>query len=409
MIFLSYAREDKNRVLKLFNNLIENGFEVWIDIRNILPGQKWSLEIEKAIHNSSLFLICLTKNSIDKRGVIQKEIRLALEYQSKLLDSDIFIIPCRLEECEIPDKISEYQGVDLFNDEDMLFLVNAIRSIETIKLLSKLDSIELNKNFQIEILSEYPTKLYAIFVKMTIILVLMIDDIESIKPYANKNLKKVISDFIIEELTQFMHHIDPERFYLRFHFSHVADEMSIENEIKMLLKNKLTEKFNFKVINIVIKQIDTDLTQRFESLISSATKLEFKVSPLNSGEELVYEGEFIVESVWEDGWHSFMTRNASLDEIGNAIERYLSSKLSNMPVDTLRYNDIRKLHQLKDISEKIVQEYVEKQFGLSVQLLYLTRARTQLETFNLTQNKEHEKIKQQIYRKAGQLIESVYL
>jgi hypothetical protein len=145
MIFLSYARQDRNKVQSLYDQLVTNRLDVWVDFGNLLPGQKWSYEIKKAISNANLFLVCLTNNSIDKRGFIRQEIRIDLEYQNSLLDSDIFIVLVRLEECEIPDQLTEYNGVDLFVEDDFLFLKESIKTIETIQTLSKLNSINLRK------------------------------------------------------------------------------------------------------------------------------------------------------------------------------------------------------------------------------------------------------------------------
>ncbi|NIO68956.1 MAG: TIR domain-containing protein [Anaerolineae bacterium] len=44
-----------------------------------LPGEKWELAIQKAIRRSDFFLVCLSANSIDKRGWIQKEIKQVLD------------------------------------------------------------------------------------------------------------------------------------------------------------------------------------------------------------------------------------------------------------------------------------------------------------------------------------------
>jgi hypothetical protein len=57
-IFLSYAREDRKRVEKLYQELSKAGFKPWMDKRDILPGEKWELAIQKAIQRSDFFLIC---------------------------------------------------------------------------------------------------------------------------------------------------------------------------------------------------------------------------------------------------------------------------------------------------------------------------------------------------------------
>ena len=43
--------------------------------KDILPGELWVNSIQTAIQNSDFFLACLSKNSVDKRGMLQKEIK----------------------------------------------------------------------------------------------------------------------------------------------------------------------------------------------------------------------------------------------------------------------------------------------------------------------------------------------
>ncbi|MCK6563049.1 toll/interleukin-1 receptor domain-containing protein, partial [bacterium] len=100
-IFLSYAREDRERVETIYEKLSQAGFSPWMDAKNILPGERWEASIESAIENSHFFLACLSTNSVDKRGLIQKETKKAIDILSKLLDNDIYFIPIRLEECNV--------------------------------------------------------------------------------------------------------------------------------------------------------------------------------------------------------------------------------------------------------------------------------------------------------------------
>jgi hypothetical protein len=40
-VFICYAREDKEIAKKLYYDLKHSGIEPWIDMENLLPGQKW--------------------------------------------------------------------------------------------------------------------------------------------------------------------------------------------------------------------------------------------------------------------------------------------------------------------------------------------------------------------------------
>ena len=125
-IFLSYAREDKDRVLELYRKLKENGYDAWIDVDKIFPGQDWDLEIKKAIKSSDVVILCLTKISVYKRGYVQRELKQALDLFQEKLEGDIFIIPARLDECNPPEILSKWQYVDLFSEDGYQKLLKAL-------------------------------------------------------------------------------------------------------------------------------------------------------------------------------------------------------------------------------------------------------------------------------------------
>lgn len=125
-IFISYAREDKDSALSIYNLLKEHDFSPWIDVINILPGQDWQLEIEKAIHNSSIFIACLSANSVSKRGYVQAEFRKALKIVEMLPEGQVFIIPVRLNPCNVPIKFSHIQILDYFANDGPKKLIEAI-------------------------------------------------------------------------------------------------------------------------------------------------------------------------------------------------------------------------------------------------------------------------------------------
>jgi hypothetical protein len=126
-IFLSYAREDEEKVKKLHQKLSNVGFKPWMDKKDILPGERWESSIRRAIQHSDFFLACLSANSVNKRGWIQKEIRDALDIWQEMLDSDIYLIPVRLEDCEVPERLRKFHWVNLFEEDGWTRLVKAIQ------------------------------------------------------------------------------------------------------------------------------------------------------------------------------------------------------------------------------------------------------------------------------------------
>ena len=116
-IFLCHAHEDKTIVRELCRWLKEDGHQPWLDEEDLLPGQNWLLAIQDAIRASHVFLVCLTPNSVQKTGAVQREIKLAIDAATERPEEDIYVIPCRLAECDVPRGLRHWQWVDLFDDQ----------------------------------------------------------------------------------------------------------------------------------------------------------------------------------------------------------------------------------------------------------------------------------------------------
>ena len=112
-VFLCHASQDKPTVWKLHRYLKQHGIKPWLDREDLLPGEDWEVEIPRALFASDVILVCLSKNSVNKEGFVQKEITFALDKAQEKPEGTIFIIPVKLEECEIPKRLTRYQWVDL--------------------------------------------------------------------------------------------------------------------------------------------------------------------------------------------------------------------------------------------------------------------------------------------------------
>jgi hypothetical protein len=113
-IFIAYASEDGAIALRLYRALEAKGYAPWLDRRKLLPGQNWSRRIEDAIASSDFFIPCFSTNSVRKRGAFQAEIRHALDCAQRVPLDEVFLIPVRLDNCNVPARIqNETQVVDL--------------------------------------------------------------------------------------------------------------------------------------------------------------------------------------------------------------------------------------------------------------------------------------------------------
>jgi hypothetical protein len=113
-VFICHSSGDKPAARDLYARLKGDGYQPWLDEENLLPGQDWESEIRKAVKNSHVVVVCLSKGSVTKTGFGQKEIKVALDVADEQPANTIFIIPARLEDCDVPERLRKWHWVDLF-------------------------------------------------------------------------------------------------------------------------------------------------------------------------------------------------------------------------------------------------------------------------------------------------------
>ena len=126
-VFLCHSSNDKPHVRQLYKRLKLDQYDPWLDEEKLIPGQNWRLEIPKAVRNSDVVIVCLSRNSITKEGYVQKEITYALDLADEKPDSVIFLIPLKLEECSVPEKLSRWHWVDYFEESGYNKLLSALK------------------------------------------------------------------------------------------------------------------------------------------------------------------------------------------------------------------------------------------------------------------------------------------
>ena len=134
-VFLAHASENKNVIRELRNKLVSDGIDPWFDEDSLEPGDKWREVIPKEIERSDIFLACLSKEAINKTGYIQRELRYALVAYSKRPQEEVYLIPVRLDECEIPHlqlpelgiNLTDFQYVDLWKEDGYARLIRKIK------------------------------------------------------------------------------------------------------------------------------------------------------------------------------------------------------------------------------------------------------------------------------------------
>lgn len=116
-VFLCHAHADRSVVRELYQRLKGEGWiEPWLDVAKILPGQHWTTVIRQSLAEADSVIILISNNSIDREGFVQREMNLAWDLSLEKPRSVIYLIPLRIEDCEVPFDLRERQWADYFGE-----------------------------------------------------------------------------------------------------------------------------------------------------------------------------------------------------------------------------------------------------------------------------------------------------
>ena len=149
-VFLCHTNADSDAVHPIYDRLTNDGADVWLDKESLLPGQNSKLEIDEIIHVVDIVVVCLSKQ-FEQEGRHWAEMKDALERAKEQPEGEIFIIPLRIEICEIPANLHKLHWVDWFDNAGYELLTKALHlrakkvgAIFDVELAAKLDLEKLN-------------------------------------------------------------------------------------------------------------------------------------------------------------------------------------------------------------------------------------------------------------------------
>lgn len=123
--FLSYSRDDENRVLAVQQALERHQLQVWRDRGQIRPGDAWIEKLESGLGSSRCVILFCSRSAVVSEWV-QREWNVALTVR-------LPIVPVRLDDAELPLMLKPLQCVDLLSadllDDAVDQIMSAIRGV----------------------------------------------------------------------------------------------------------------------------------------------------------------------------------------------------------------------------------------------------------------------------------------
>ena len=186
-VFLSYSRSDAPMVDKIASDLQKEGIDIWLDRKDIIPGQNWEQQIRRALTDATFVVVFISKSSLQSKAV-QYEYRAAFQNQERM--GGTRLLPVLLEKVELPEFLSKIQYADFTESyyQGMQSIIRAIREssgtqpkdIIPISDLAKEVAGEVAKILGLENIALPSTVHHLIDPKLVFVIIAFRDDMEPI-------------------------------------------------------------------------------------------------------------------------------------------------------------------------------------------------------------------------------------
>jgi tetratricopeptide (TPR) repeat protein len=104
------------------------GFEPWMDRHNLEPGDRWDAEIRTGLARADVLCVFLSNNGQTGRDrYFRREYLLGLEVMSARELDRSTVVPVRLDSCEVPPELQEFQIVTLVEEGGLERLETGLR------------------------------------------------------------------------------------------------------------------------------------------------------------------------------------------------------------------------------------------------------------------------------------------
>ena len=125
-VLLCHSSLDKAAVRDLYDRLKADGFAPWLEEEELLPGQDWRQEIPAAISACDIVIVCLSQKSAFSDGYLDREVREVLYVADEKPAGTIWVIPARLDEVEVPKRLSQWRWPNVSQEGGYQSLVRAL-------------------------------------------------------------------------------------------------------------------------------------------------------------------------------------------------------------------------------------------------------------------------------------------
>jgi hypothetical protein len=128
-VFLSYANEDQEEVIRLEDKLMRVNIAVWRDKQNLRIGDNWALVLKQVITKQVDYVVVFQTTRMIQRveGVFNDEIREALGRQRRMQEGIRFVLPVRMGDIQDKPLLKDLHSQRVDTEEGFQALTTAIK------------------------------------------------------------------------------------------------------------------------------------------------------------------------------------------------------------------------------------------------------------------------------------------
>ena len=125
-VFISHSSRDKAVANRLAEGLQAQGYEVWLDTREVLVGDNIVDEVYAGIADSKFMVVLLSNASCESQWVTEE---FTSARMTEIENRQVVILPAKIEECKIPAPLNTKKYADFTKDWNFGFqeIVTAIK------------------------------------------------------------------------------------------------------------------------------------------------------------------------------------------------------------------------------------------------------------------------------------------
>ena len=255
-----------------------------------------------------------------------------------------------------------------------------LTTIPNVKPLTWLDP------FDIVVDGSFQSKISNFYVKVSIPITVRLTTLEDTHVRSLLNRQEDIPELMRVKAhgvtSQFLHTVDPERFYTTFLFPDAVKYQgapSIEQDLIARIRQVLEDSFVADVISVVPKMVDTEPIVRWRDLRKQVCDFSLEVTPLRGGESIPFKGKFHVQDIAEDGWDKFQNREFTIDDIRNYLQDDLRAKLKTASRNELITKGSAHMKALHAVINEIAVRGIREVYGVIIDISMIDREFTRLE------------------------------